>query len=125
VTNALAPISLAPGEYRIYTDVKLAQPVITEAPASVDELMVSAFELKVFPNPAQQSVNLGFAALSIEPYDILLLNEAGQVVVQKRGTTAIGSNQIDFNLETLPAGSYHFLVKVGNAMANEGFIKVE
>jgi hypothetical protein len=125
VTNALAPISLAPGEYRIYTDVKLAQPVITEAPASVDELMVSAFELKVFPNPAQQNVKLGFAALSIEPYDILLLNEAGQVVVQKRGTTAIGSNQIDFNLETLPAGSYHFLVKVGNAMANEGFIKVE
>jgi hypothetical protein len=125
VTNALAPISLAPGEYRIYTDVKLAQPVITEAPASVEELMVSAFELKVFPNPAQQSVHLGFAALSIEPYDILLLNEAGQVVVQKRGTTAMGSNQIDFNLEALPAGSYHFLVKVGNAMANEGFIKVE
>jgi hypothetical protein len=37
----------------------------------------------------------------------------------------MGSNQIDFNLETLPAGSYHFLVKVGKAMANEGFIKVE
>ena len=125
VTNALAPISLAPGEYRIYTDVKLVQPVITEAPVSVEELMVSAFELKVFPNPAQQSVNLGFSALSIEPYDILLLNESGQVVVQKRGTTAMGSNQIDFNLETLPAGSYHFLVKVGKAMANEGFIKVE
>jgi hypothetical protein len=91
----------------------------------VEELLVSAFELKVFPNPAQQSVNLGFTSLSIEPYDILLLNEAGHVVVQKRGTTAIGNNQIDFNLEILSAGSYHFLVKVGNAMANEGFIKVE
>jgi pullulanase/glycogen debranching enzyme len=125
VTNALAPISLTAGEYRIYTDVKLAKPVITEAPVSVEELLVSAFELKVFPNPAQQSVNLGFTSLSIEPYDILLLNEAGQVVVQKRGTTAIGNNQIDFNLEILSAGSYHFLVKVGNAMANEGFIKVE
>jgi hypothetical protein len=125
VTNALAPISLAPGEYRIYTDVKLAKPVITEAPVSVEELMVSAFELKVFPNPSQQNVNLGFTALGIEPYDILLLNEAGQVVVQKRGTTAMGANQLDFNLEALPAGSYHFLVKVGKAMANEGFIKVE
>jgi pullulanase/glycogen debranching enzyme len=36
VTNGLAPISLAPGEYRIYTDVKLAQPEITDAPVSVD-----------------------------------------------------------------------------------------
>jgi hypothetical protein len=125
VTNALAPISLAPGEYRIYTDVKLVQPVITEAPVSVDELMTSAFELKVFPNPAQQTVQLGFTALSIEPFDILLLNEAGQVVVQKRGTTTAGKNQIEVNLEVLPAGSYHFLVKVGNATANEGFMKVD
>ena len=124
VTNALAPISLAPGEYRIYTDVKLAQPEITDAPVSVDELMVSAFELKVFPNPAGENVQIGFTALGINPYEILLLSQSGQVVLQKRGTSNIGDNQIALDISDFPAGDYHFLVKVGNSTANEGFVKV-
>jgi hypothetical protein len=125
VTNALAPISLTAGEYRIYTDVKLAQPEITEAPASIEELLISSFELKVYPNPAAQLTTLRFASQSIEPYTVLLINEAGQVVMERKGTSASGNNEIPLNVTELPAGSYHFLVKVGKAMANEGFVKVD
>ena len=125
VTNALAPISLTAGEYRIYTDVKLAQPEITEAPASIEELLNSSFDLKVYPNPAAQLTTLRFASQSIEPYTVLLINEAGKVVMERKGTSASGNNEIPLNVTELPAGSYHFLVKVGTAMANEGFVKVD
>ncbi len=125
VTNALAPISLTAGEYRIYTDVKLAQPVITDAPASIEEVLNSSFELKVFPNPAAQITTIGFQAASIEPYTLLLINEAGQVVLQQKGNTTSGKNQIEVNLNAFPNGSYHFLLKVGTSFANEGFVKVD
>ncbi len=125
VITTTDPISLEPGEFRIYTDVKLAQPEITDAPVSVDELMVSAFELKVFPNPTSESIKISFSSLGIAPFDILLLNQSGQVVLQRKGTSNNGENLISFDLKDFPAGDYHFLVKVGNATANEGFIKIE
>jgi hypothetical protein len=125
VTNALAPISLNAGEYRIYTDVKLAQPEITDAPVSIDEVLNSTFELKVFPNPSSQMATIAFQSNAIAPYSILLLNEAGQIVLQKKGSTSVGKNEIQLSVNELSSGNYHFLVKVGSAMANEGFVKVE
>jgi pullulanase/glycogen debranching enzyme len=125
VTNATEPISLTAGEYRIYTDVKLAQPEITEAPASIEEVLNSTFELKVFPNPSSQLATLRFNSNSIEPYTVLLLNEAGQIAIQRKGSTTVGENEIPIGLTELPSGNYHFLVKVGTSMANEGFVKVD
>jgi hypothetical protein len=125
VTNALAPISLNAGEYRIYTDVKLAQPQITDAPVSIEEVLNSTFELKIFPNPAAQIATISFQSNAIEPYTILLLNEAGQIALQKKGSTSVGKNDIQLSVNELSSGNYHFLVKVGSAMANEGFVKVD
>jgi pullulanase/glycogen debranching enzyme len=124
VTNALAPISLSAGEYRIYTDVKLAQPEITDAPVSIEEVLNSTFELKVYPNPSSQMATISFQSIAIEPFSILLLNEAGQIVLQKKGSTSVGKNEIQLNVNELSSGNYHFLVKVGAAMANQGFVKV-
>ena len=125
VSNSLAPISLIAGEYRIYTDVKLDQPAITEAPASIDELMHSSFDLSVYPNPSAQSVTLRFQSSTISPYKALLLNEAGQVVIERQGTSSSGTNELLFNVMDLAPGNYHFLIKVGQAMANEGFVKID
>jgi hypothetical protein len=125
VSNTLMTFNLNPGEYRIYTDVKLAQPVITDAPVSIDDLLNSSFELKVFPNPSSQLATLRFYSNSIEPYTILLLNEAGQIALQRKGSTSVGENEIPLSITELPSGNYHFLVKVGTAMANEGFVKVD
>jgi len=125
VTNALSPISLQPGEYRIYTDVKLAQPEITDAPASIDDILVSDFDLLIYPNPSQAQVHVGFSALQIEPYEILLLDASGAVVLQRKGMTNNGENLIELQIENLPSAQYHFLVKVGKAIANQGFVKVD
>jgi hypothetical protein len=36
-----------------------------------------------------------------------------------------GKNQIEVIINDLPNGSYHFLLKVGTSLANEGFVKVD
>ena len=125
ITNALAPISLQAGEYRIYTDVKLAQPEITDAPASIDEILHSDFEILVYPNPSQEQVRVTFPALQIEPYEILLIDASGTVVKQNKGMANFGENKIEINLDNLPNAEYHFLVKVGKSTANQGFIKID
>jgi hypothetical protein len=53
------------------------------------------------------------------------LNEAGQIALQKKGSTSVGKNDIQLSVNELSSGNYHFLVKVGSAMANEGFVKVD
>jgi glycosidase len=124
VTNALEPISLQAGAYRIYTDVKLDQPEITDAPASIDELLVSTFELDIYPNPSSEEVKIGFGSLGIAPYEVLLLDQGGNIVMIRKGFTTAGKNQIEMQISDLPAAPYHFLVKVGNSFANAGFLKV-
>jgi pullulanase/glycogen debranching enzyme len=125
VTNTLMTFNLNPGEYRIYTDVKLAKPVITDAPVSVEELEVSAFDLNIYPNPSQEKVHVLFSSLNIDPYELLLLNSAGAVVFQKRGLSTLGTNDIDCEINELPAGEYHVLIKLGQTYANKEFVKID
>ncbi len=124
VTNALNPISLQAGEYRIYTDVKLDQPEITDAPASFEEFILSDFDMSVFPNPSADVVKIGFSSMGINSYEVMLLDYSGSVVLQRRGITSFGNNEIELRIEDLPPAEYHFLVKVGNSIANRGFVKV-
>ncbi|MEN9700511.1 MAG: hypothetical protein RLZZ301_1709 [Bacteroidota bacterium] len=123
VSNPTATFSMAPGEYRIYTDVRLPKPVITSAPASVAELELSEFPLTLYPNPAQDQVSLQFTATQIEAVRTLIINEAGQIVSTINATTTIGVNVLDLNLANLPNGAYHLILHVGNKQANDAFIK--
>jgi glycosidase len=125
VVNALSPIDMAPGTYRIYTDVKLPKPVITDAPVSVEELLNSDFDLQLFPNPVLETAKIQFAATAIESYKLLVLNAEGKIVQQRIGLTQSGMNQIDLNLAELPQGAYHILIQVGKSYANQEFVKVQ
>jgi hypothetical protein len=124
VVNALSPLDMAPGTYRIYTDVKLPKPVITEAPASIEEILNSDFDLQLFPNPVLETAKIEFATNAIESYKLLVINVEGKIVHQKIGLTQNGSNQIDLNVAELPQGTYHILLQVGKSYANQEFVKV-
>ncbi|MFM8597030.1 MAG: T9SS type A sorting domain-containing protein, partial [Flavobacteriales bacterium] len=124
VVNALAPIDLAPGAYRIYTDVKLPKPTITDAPVSVEELNIEDFELRVFPNPSSDLINISFNASNIQPFELLIINQDGVVVERHKGLTQDGKNNIALSLNDLPAGAYHSLLTIGQLKSNKEFIKM-
>jgi len=55
VTNATAPISFAPGEWHIYTDVKLADAAFMDLP---EEVLAEVKPFMAFPNPSQGTMDL-------------------------------------------------------------------
>jgi hypothetical protein len=123
VTNVNASLSFQPGEYRIYTDVRLDKPTLTESTASIEELETEAFPLNLYPNPSTDLVNLAFESMSSESYELLIINEIGQVVITKKGTTSIGANQVEVSVNSIKDGVYHALLKVGNSYSNKAFVK--
>jgi hypothetical protein len=123
VTSVTASLSFEPGEYKIYTDVRLDKPTITESTASLEELEAEAFPINLYPNPASSEVNLSFDSKSNQFYELFIINELGQVVAMKKGTTETGLNNLNLKLDQLSNGSYHALLKVGNSYSNKAFIK--
>jgi hypothetical protein len=115
---------MAAGTYRIYTDVKLPKPVITDAPASIDELLNADFELQLYPNPVVETAKIQFATNGIENYKLFVLNIEGKIVQQQLGLAQCGHNEIELNLNQLPQGNYHILLQVGQHKADREFVKV-
>jgi hypothetical protein len=114
--------SLQPGEYRIYTDVRLEKPTITDAPASIDEMMVSQFELNVFPNPSAEILHFQFESTDVKAIEVQIINEQGQIIFTKKGIANPGLNDFQMNVSDWSNGSYHSLIRLGKELANEAFI---
>jgi hypothetical protein len=114
--------SLQPGEYRIYTDVRLDQPFITDAPVSIDEVMESHFPMNVYPNPSVSDLHVAFSSEGMNAMELKVINEAGQVVHSEIGTTNPGKNDVLLNVSDWKSGSYHVLLRVGKFYSNEAFI---
>jgi hypothetical protein len=55
------PVTLNPGEYRIYTDKKLAKPTILSGTESFENLPLAG-SLSVYPNPVSDRLNISFAS---------------------------------------------------------------
>jgi len=58
VENLQTPMSLAPGEYRLYTSAAINLP--DRLPTSRYEVVRDRFELRVFPNPADDRINVRY-----------------------------------------------------------------
>jgi len=52
VFNVHSKIDLTPGEYRLYTDVRLAKPDVVSSIRDIDNHWYSVMNLSVYPNPA-------------------------------------------------------------------------
>ncbi|MEY3586254.1 MAG: hypothetical protein RLZZ243_1318, partial [Bacteroidota bacterium] len=122
VTDVNMNFSLEPGEYRIYTDVRLDQPFITDAPVSIDEVMESHFPMKVYPNPSVSDVHVAFSSEGMNAMELKVINEAGQIVYSEIGTTNPGENDVLLYVSDWKSGSYHVLLRVGKFYSNEAFI---
>ena len=122
VTDVNMNFSLQPGGYRIYTDVRLEKPIITDAPVSIEEVMVSQFELNVFPNPSAEILHFQFESTDVKAIELQIINEQGQIVFTKKGTANPGLNDLPINVSEWANGSYHSLIRLGKDLANEAFI---
>ncbi len=63
-------------------------------------------DIKVYPNPTSDYININFTQKS--DYDISIYNLAGELIYSKQ---IIESNKESINLNKFPAGTYLFVVK--------------
>ncbi len=124
VTSITQSINLNPGEYRIYTTSKLAQPDILST-LSFEELSQNEFELNIFPVPANEVLNLKFESQKNQNVSYKIIDINGQVVFAKNNLKVTsGSNQFEIDLQNLQKGNYMLLIETENGFANKDFIKM-
>jgi 1,4-alpha-glucan branching enzyme len=114
VTDVNAGINMTPGEYRVYTDVKLDQPQITDAPVSLDEIYYDETSLLVYPNPTSAFVKLKYEGKSNSAALIQLIDQNGKVVWNKKTMCFMGENIEEVNVESFPSGIYSVIIQQGN-----------
>ncbi len=78
ISNTSENISLAPGEYLLYTDKKLAAPVLEYIPVSIEETAPVSFISNVFPNPSRNQFTIQFDLARDEWINVMIFDSKGQ-----------------------------------------------
>jgi hypothetical protein len=75
-------------------------------------------EISLFPNPAQDQVQLSFESKESGNYQIQIINTLGQVVLNQTMNLGAGNQLVSINQLPSIAGIYQIiLIKNGNQMA--------
>lgn len=114
VSDVNAVLNMAAGAYRVYTDVRLEQPFITDAPASLEELVIAEESLLLFPNPSHEEVSVLFESNSSSAVQIVIIDAQGKTTLEKKVVAFSGKNTEKLNLQGLSAGNYSVFVIKGN-----------
>ena len=102
VSNATAPMSYAPGEWHIYTDVKLTDAAFMDV---VEAERIETKPFMVFPNPSTGWVDVLFDFPQGTSVEWTLRDIRGKMAAQ--GSLVTDGPQItDFDFTTLPKGAY-------------------
>lgn len=114
VSDVNAVLNLKPGEYRVYTSKKLEKPQITDAPVSLDEIVLDETSLLVYPNPTSDIVKLKFEGKTNSAALIQIVDVTGKVFWSKKSLCLKGENIEEINVESFPSGMYSVIIQQGN-----------
>jgi hypothetical protein len=112
-TGGPQTLNLQPGEYHVFLNRGLTNPVGPIAPV----VMPGALEAKVYPNPAIDEAELEMLIPQSGMVEIWLMDGTGRKVKEiQKATLTQGKHTItlDDKINNLPAGIYYLQVKTGN-----------
>ena len=96
VSNVNASMSLAPGEYRLYTDVRLTKPDQT---LSTEKEFLNGPELNVYPNPFSDQTTIKFSLQEAGNVSLSVYTMAGQHLGDIEGESfySAGTHELPWN----------------------------
>ena len=112
-------ITLNPGEYRIYTNVKLDQPVIQNT-VDIEEFKMAEWEVNIYPNPSCHFIKVSHNSKSNKPLSYAIVNSKGEIVLSEK--LLVNENHI--NIENLKKGNYFLIIRQNNQIVTEEFMKI-
>ena len=83
---------------------------------SVNMALGKKIDFAVYPNPAQDILNIKFNSDSPQDIDFELVNAVGQIVHRYRLEGKQGANHLYFRTSLFPAGQYVLRIKQGNGI---------
>ena len=117
--NGNTDLSFLPGEYRIYTDLKLASPVIQNT-LNMEEYQFAEWETNLFPNPVIDFLQIEVKNCKHEPIKFSIIDPLGKLMMQEIKNH---SDLYSFNLSKLKSGNYFILIEQGKKIKLHKFIK--
>lgn len=112
-------ITLNPGEYRIYTDVKLDQPVIQNT-VDIEEFKMAEWEVNIYPNPSSHFIKVSHNSKSNKSLSYAIVNTKGEIVLSEKPLV----NENHINIENLKKGNYFLIIRQNNQIVTKEFIKI-
>ncbi len=116
--NGSKLISLDPGKYKIFTDLKLETPVILNT-LGVNEYKIAKWDIKIFPNPSIDFLNITAKGCLSKEIKYTIMNTLGKIIYQENGPY----NSHRINIEKLSPGSYFLVLEQENYLTSKEFIK--
>jgi FlgD Ig-like domain len=124
VTNTAMTVNLAPGDFRIYTDVRLPKPdlSVTAQPVSSSEGAEQEIQGSVYPNPFSQQTTFTFEMPRAGEVSLQIFDLMGKVVWQETvgalpaGTQELVWDGISLDGNHCAAGTYIFKIQAGQAI---------
>lgn len=107
-------VAISQVHYLSFTDFTTGVPLISERETD---------NLKLWPNPASDVLNVAFEYPEAEKTQLTVLNLQGQLTVQKVIDCHPGKNSIDVNLKHLPSGVYILQMQLQHSSFSTQFIK--
>jgi hypothetical protein len=125
VTDVNTPVTLAPGEYRLYTTKRLASP---KKLLGIDDEFISAEENPaiLFPNPTSGEINLRFSSITEREWEIVITDLSGRPVYNgtiPRGTEMFTPESNSFTGAGLKRGIYFIHLRTGNRSVTMKLLK--
>ncbi|MEM6271388.1 MAG: alpha-amylase family glycosyl hydrolase [Bacteroidota bacterium] len=119
VTNVNMNITLTPGEYRLYTDVRLPLPDLDGTITNAEEPVAPDFSrLLAWPNPASERISIRYELTKTGHTDIAVYDLMGrEMQVLARGHQAKGEHTVFVDAASLAPGNY--LVRLRGAAQTE------
>ena len=90
-----------------------------------DAVKAPAFEVNVYPNPASDWLKINFTSGTVEMVKWKICNASGTAVKTDQHKVLTGSNEINIDTRSLPAGTYYITLmkKDGMAFTKKVFIR--
>ena len=116
--NGTSIISLDPGEYKVFTDLKLDKPEILNT-LGFNEYEIANWDVNIFPNPSRDFLNITINGSKSKDIKYTIMNTLGKIIYQQTGT--FKRHQI--NIENLSTGNYFLILEQDNYLTSKEFVK--
>ncbi len=126
VSNNLYNMTLQAGEYHLYTTKKLLTPNTDPTVGIEGNLENSTFYHFTYPNPTSDIAHIVFSPKTTTQATVRIFNTLGQVVatpMQHEMVTALQLQEVIWDNENVPSGTYFYQIEVGGKVASGKILK--